>query len=255
MARIRLTEGNDNRIGTNQSDRIFALGGNDTIQGAAGALDEIFGGDGNDILFGGLINGPDGLNRLFGNDGNDILHGSTSFDSLFGGQGDDFLSGHAGNDFLVGDEFSQAGNDVLNGGAGNDILMGEGGNDLMFAGSGTDRLIGASSAGFGVREIDTLVGGAGTDTFVLGDGVKDFYNDSNNSNRGLGDYALIQGFNAAEDKIELTGSAGRFVLGSSPISGIQGTAIYLRTGNTNELISVVQNVSNLNLNSSTFTYL
>jgi serralysin len=50
------------------------------------------------------------------------------------------------------------------------------------------------------------------------------------------------------------------LLGSSPVSGLSGTAIYLNTdgtaglGTTDELIAIVQGSSGLTLTSSYFTY-
>jgi hypothetical protein len=86
-----------------------------------------------------------------------------------------------------------------------------------------------------------------------------FYNDGNNENAGLGDYALIKDFSSTLDKIQLEGAANLYVLGSSPIVGISGTAIYKDTNSngafnsTDELIAVVQG-SSLNLASSSFLY-
>jgi len=87
-----------------------------------------------------------------------------------------------------------------------------------------------------------------------------FYNDGNNENAGLGDYALIKDFTSTLDKIQLEGAANLYVLGSSPIIGISGTAIYKVTNSngafnfTDELIAIVQGSGGLSLGSSYFTY-
>jgi Ca2+-binding RTX toxin-like protein len=68
-------------------------------------LDNVTGGSGDDILWGGL-----GANDLTGNGGNDILIGQAGNDRLFG---------NAGRDLLIGG----LGRDELNGGNDDDILV------------------------------------------------------------------------------------------------------------------------------------
>lgn len=63
-----------------------------------------------------------GEDVLYGGWGNDILYGQGGNDELQGGYGNDILSGGTGNDCLEGD----AGSDVLIGGMGNDLLHGDG---------------------------------------------------------------------------------------------------------------------------------
>jgi Ca2+-binding RTX toxin-like protein len=63
------------------------------------------------------INGIEGYaSTIFGLNGDDILYGTVMNDNLYGGAGNDTLSGYAGDDTLYGNE----GNDNLYGGAGND---------------------------------------------------------------------------------------------------------------------------------------
>lgn len=80
-----------------ESDSIFALGGNDIVDSGSGN-DVIFGASGNDILFGG-----DGDDVLKGGAGNDIMDGGAGDDQLFGGPGADTLSGGAGADTFIFD--------------------------------------------------------------------------------------------------------------------------------------------------------
>ena len=175
-----------------------------------------------------------------GNDGNDFLDASLTNVKILadGGVGNDTLFGGRNNDTLIGGE-------------GGDLLEGGGGNDVLIGGS-----LNVATTGF----IDTLTGGNGSDQYVLANANSVFYNDGNNATAGLNDYALIQGFNTSQDKIQLEGAANKYVLGSSPINGINGTGIYLDTngngtlGNTDELISVVAGVTNLNLTAGYFTY-
>lgn len=69
-----------------------------------------------------------------------------------------------------------AGNDTLNGLAGNDKLVGGDGTDVLNGGIGDDELTGVGS-GNGLGELDTLTGGGGKDTFVLGQQGSIYYND------------------------------------------------------------------------------
>jgi Ca2+-binding RTX toxin-like protein len=59
-----------------------------------------------------VANAPAGNDRLFGGMGDDALYGDTQHGSFSAG-GDDELFGGAGNDFLVGGR----GDDLINGGA------------------------------------------------------------------------------------------------------------------------------------------
>ncbi|OLT60823.1 calcium-binding protein [Moorena bouillonii] len=70
-----------------------------------------------------------------------------------------------------------SGNDFLSGGSGNDIVIGGLGNDFIFEGSGNDTLIGVdpTSNNPGMNETDRLNGGAGKDTFVIGDKNNPYY--------------------------------------------------------------------------------
>lgn len=70
--------------------------------------------DGNDFLFGRLF----GQNQIYGGDGNDLITGGFRSDQLAGGDGDDLIFGGFGNDNITGG----AGRDVLFGGAGWDIF-------------------------------------------------------------------------------------------------------------------------------------
>ncbi|MGL6453163.1 Ig-like domain-containing protein, partial [Aeromonas veronii] len=64
-----------------------------------GGNDKLYGGLGDDILF-----GQGGNDELYGNDGKDILYGGTGSDKLDGGAGNDILRGSLGNDILTGGE-------------------------------------------------------------------------------------------------------------------------------------------------------
>lgn len=78
--------------GDADADRIYSLGGSDTIKGGDGR-DALFGGGGADVICGG-----DGNDLISGGHGNDRLLGGSGQDKLFGDLGRDILSGGAGRD-------------------------------------------------------------------------------------------------------------------------------------------------------------
>ncbi|MDA0867130.1 MAG: hypothetical protein O2890_12080, partial [Cyanobacteria bacterium] len=129
---------------------------------------------------------------------------------------------------------SVEGHDTLIGGSGNDSLFGDGGNDIL---NGTDE------TAKGYLEIDTLTGGAGADTFVLGDINQVYYG----SGGGL-DYAVITDFTIGLDQLQLHGSASDYS------QSAQGGDVFLYYGNSTDLIAQLQNVTLFDLNSNaTFT--
>ena len=111
--------------------------------------DTLYGGDGNDILF-----GQGGDDFLYGGAGNDILFGGSGNDTLYGESGSDVLSGGSGNDTLYGG----TGNDVLSGGLGNDILIGGVGDDILKGDAGADT--------FTWQKGDTVAGSVAKDYVV-----------------------------------------------------------------------------------------
>lgn len=124
----------DDRVQADETTGIAAgFDGNDTVQASHDRAGLLFGGNGNDKVFGG-----NHADFLFGNAGNDTIRG---------GDGDDLLVGSAGNDKLFGGN----GNDLIEGGDGRDVLYGDAGNDVLIGGAG----------------INTSTGGAGADTFVV----------------------------------------------------------------------------------------
>lgn len=175
-----------------------------TVHGGAGD-DEIalydlatgsafYGGEGNDSLYGGATYGfEDGAALdIFGGNGDDRMAGGVGV-RLYGGAGDDemigrtLLSGGAGNDYMSTLESSTEGEpgsemygglgddtvlgnslgDTLHGGAGNDSLEGMGDDDALYGGFGDDTLMGGSGA-------DTLDGGLGSNTLTGGEGADTF---------------------------------------------------------------------------------
>ena len=128
-----LTDGADTSIPPEAiGKQIFALSGNDSLQGTENA------------------------ETYFGNQGNDSLNGGGGNDQLLGGKGTDTLDGGTGNDFTSGNND----NDVVLGSDGDDTLRGGKEDDSLFGGAGADLLNG--DLGF-----DTLTGGTGNDVFAV----------------------------------------------------------------------------------------
>ncbi len=178
----------------------------------------------------------------YGYNGNDNILGNAGADSLFGRNGDDFLVGFDDDDLLVGDN----GADTLLGGSGDDILRGGAGKDYLYGNINNDSLVGATGNdyldGYGydpsLPEFDTLTGGSGADTFVLGN--------TNTipsiSYQGEG-YAIITDFSQSQgDRIQLVGSITDYSF--SQISDAMGisTGIYYQ----DDLIGIVQNIIDIN---------
>jgi len=185
----RLSNGNNNAVGSGLSDYIQALGGNDTVNGA-GDNDVLDGGAGNDCLVGGVGNdclfGAEQQDTLFGGIGNDSLDGGSDNDSLLGEEGNDFLFGAEQEDTLRGG----VGNDTLSGGSGRDTLLGEDDNDSLLGGDASDSLNGGAGN-------DTLRGEADNDA-LNGDVGNDFLDG------GIGNDTLLGGTN--DDTLD--GNAG-----------------------------------------------
>jgi Ca2+-binding RTX toxin-like protein len=197
---------------------IYGNGDNNSLGGSSSS-DNLHGGGGNDWLF-----GYDGDDNLYGDDGDDNLFGGNGNDRLHGGYGNDNLYGDNGNDVLYADQ----GNDTLTGGRGSDYLNGGDGNDVLdgfYYNSG--------------REVDTLFGGSGSDTFVIGDYYGKGY---------LGNgWAVIQDFNWREDYIQVKGDLSQYSLrsGSSYGYGSNDTAIVL-SSDPNEVLAIALRVSTSN---------
>ncbi|HEY9607429.1 MAG TPA: hypothetical protein V6C85_37940, partial [Allocoleopsis sp.] len=106
-------------------------------------------------------------------------------------------------------------------------------------GNGVDYLNGYSTSLTGGTEYDTLVGGAGTDYFILGGSWGVSYQGSA--------YATIADWNPAQDLIEVRGSSSQYSLVTgnfSAGSSATDTAIYY---NSTDLIGVVQDSTNVSI--------
>lgn len=183
---------NDALYGGADDDTIFGGFGDDTVSGDAGN-DDISGGDGNDTLFGG-----DGDDTVSGDAGDDQMTGDAGTDTYYGGDGNDTFTIDNDDDlsFVYGGENSGDW-DVLNfntttGGQGVDVTFdteesgsfsfGDGGSDGTFAEiesvqyTGAADTVDASALTGGISANtaggnDTIIGGAGNDTFDAGSGA------------------------------------------------------------------------------------
>ena len=251
--------GNDTIYGGNGKDSLYGSNGNDLLYGEAGN-DGLNGGNGNDMLYGGVGNdalnggsgadvleGGAGLDRLFGDAGDDILrggadrdviNGGADDDTLYGDDGDDSLNGFTGNDTVYGG----SGRDFIYGFAGNDSLYGDDGNDVLYGNDGNDILVGDRLNSVGsTAQIDTLIGGAGEDLYVIETMYDEF---------GNGDYAIIRGFNTSDDTIQLGNASHTLVNTSGSLPS--GAGIY---NASNDLLAIIEgySASNLDLNASYFS--
>lgn len=126
---------------------VWALGGNDTINGST-SPELILGNQGNDVIAGG-----EGNDRILGGRDNDAISGLGGDDLLRGDRGNDTLLGGEGNDIIRGGE----GSDVLNGGSGNDFLVGDLGVDVLIGDAGFDTLVARrEEANFNPGQVDIL---------------------------------------------------------------------------------------------------
>jgi Ca2+-binding RTX toxin-like protein len=273
---------NNKIIGNDSNNSLSSGDGNDILLGRFGD-DSLYGEDGDDSLYGGLsddyLDGGSGEDYLNGGDDSDYLYGGADNDILDGWDGDDTLNGGAGSDTLLGDvgddrlygndgddylyeevdyvgESALGGNDYLYGEAGNDTLVSEDGDDTLYGGSGNDILEGGKGSddldGYGWgTEFDTLTGGAGTDTFVLGS----YWWGAYYVEDGAG-YATITDWEASIDYIEVYGSSSdyRLEFGTNWVgTSAYDTGIYYTGGTgSEELIGVVQDTTNLDISQLTF---
>ena len=189
----------------------------------------------------------------------DVLKGGLGDDVAYGGTGDDTIYGDAGNDVLYGDSPDTTETDTVNlaeqmgyqttadtglaeqieyqnaaDAPGDDTLIGGEGNDRLFGGEGADILNGTDTVALGLFELDILTGGAGADTFVLGDDKNIFYRGG-----GTSDYATITDFNASQDLLQVHGDLSTYT------QVVNNGDLYLSY--ETDLIAVFKGISSLNV--------
>jgi len=84
-------------LGTDKPDKLGGKYGDDEVRGLGGAKDHIYGGEGDDVIY-----GAEGADAVNGEKGDDVIYGGDGNDELESGKGEDVLYGGDGNDFLVG---------------------------------------------------------------------------------------------------------------------------------------------------------
>ena len=127
-------------------------------------------------------------------------------------------------------------------------LWGSNGNDVLTGGSGSDSIAGISKTGknLGTRQIDTLTGLGGADTFVLADARGSFYSNGNTSSSGIKNYAIIKDFSITDgDRVQV--KAGFQYLASFDTSS-NATYFYLGNGDmkfsaADELVARLDNIN------------
>jgi len=209
--------------GYSPSLKIFVEGGNghDIITGSVDVSNDIFGGDGNDIIRGGnasdTLDGGDGDDLIFGDvippqlsilvapsdprtltngaddaisggDGADTIHGVAGNDSINSGDGDDDVTSGIGNDSVFGGNGADSitgddGDDNLNADGGFDTVVGGAGNDFILGGANDDLISGDSDNAsiIGIGN-DTIDGQAGNDTINGGGGADSLSGGTGNDN-------------------------------------------------------------------------
>jgi Ca2+-binding RTX toxin-like protein len=266
--RVEAGGGSDVLYGSLGGDTLIGANGDDLLNGAAGD-DTLAGGANDDLLDGGAgfdtasyggdkavivdlnlttaqdtggagvdslmsIEGLTGSARddvLIGNAGDNSLDGESGSDRLYGGDGDDTL--------ISGNDSSDVGLDVLEGGAGSDILWGQG-IDLLSGGDGDDTVF-AHDLKFGA----VISGGAGADTVSLEGQISTVdlqggagFDGITFLNVTLGGFSAANGFEVlGEGENYLTGSAVADIFDFSAMALASSTArVFLVAGDGDDVI-------------------
>jgi Ca2+-binding RTX toxin-like protein len=150
-AYIRYTRRGDRLRGGRSDDVIFGDGGNDLLRGRSGN-DCLIGGENDSGYDNTFLRAPrPDRDRIYGGDGEDSLFGAIETDRLIGGDGDDHLYGGSPLPLPALEARPvrrpprpRLARDVLRGGRGDDSLFGESGNDRLYGGPGNDRITGGT---------------------------------------------------------------------------------------------------------------
>ncbi|HEX7944516.1 MAG TPA: calcium-binding protein [Phenylobacterium sp.] len=189
MPTITGTAGNDNLIGTDTTDVISGLGGDDIIVATPGN-DRYDGGDGfdtvdysvsheglvvdlsitgtQDVVNNNLFETLTSIEGVIGSRQGDILKGAAGQNAIYGALGDDTITDPGGTNYLRGDDgadFIVGGPDFddINGNMGNDTCVSGGGDDWEVGGKDNDSLVGSAGQ-------NLVYGNLGNDTCDGGDG-------------------------------------------------------------------------------------
>ena len=162
----------DQLFGDNGTDLLFGDAGTIVAGVMVTENQRLLGGDGIDYLYAYSESTDEsqavteaGLkgDELYGGSGNDWLYGGIRSDKMYGDSGDDTLQGDGvwGADYAANPARSVVGGpDLIVGGSGQDKLYGGGGNDELWGGADSDTLEGQGGS-------DQLNGGSGIDQLML----------------------------------------------------------------------------------------
>jgi len=222
---VRGTDNNDKIVGNQNNNVFFGSRGHDIYDGGAAGFDTVdYSQLGQSITLkaqGIVDKGSAGVDQLLGNPtiftpSIDRIVGATGFSNLIDGR----VSGTTTTSFNVDlaqetltvsgigtikvanfvNVIGTANSDAIEGNAGNNILLGQQGNDII-------RGVNETSLKPGQNELDILVGGSGSDSFIVGDFFsKDYYLSQSTilDSFGDNDYALILDFTIGADQLALS---------------------------------------------------
>jgi Ca2+-binding RTX toxin-like protein len=108
-------QGRDSITGGGDHNEINGNQGEDTLIGRSHIGDQLYGGQGDDLIDARGSTGQDSVN---GNMGDDVIHAGSGGGLFWGGQGDDVIFGGAGADWISGDK----GRNTVTGGGGPDTF-------------------------------------------------------------------------------------------------------------------------------------
>lgn len=167
--------------------------------------------------------GADSLDAITNGNSNDTIYAWDGDDTLWGWEGDDNLYGEAGSDTLYGE-------------AGNDFL--DGYNDYAYLSPDSPNYLYDADL---KNQYDSLTGGAGADTFVIGNMYGSYYqDDSPGFEYG---YATIEDFDYSEgDKIQVFGSVDDYI-----VEDVGGDAWIYHKCNPSDLVAKVVDGAGTNL--------
>lgn len=121
-----------------------------------------------------------------------------------------------------------------------DAIYGYEGDDTLYGYEGNDYLDGGGTS----DDLDFLVGGSGTDTFVIGDSTGVGYLESVDDGHDIS-YAVITDFSGVDDWIQVHANAS-YSLGYGDWYGNSNLDTEIYAGN--DLIAIVQDTTNVDMN-------
>jgi len=186
-----------------------------------------FGGDGDDILNGGLENdillGGSGDDTIFEYTGDDIVDGGDGNDTITDDSGSDTIDGGAGDDIIID---SGSGTNTLRGGDGNDtITFSHYANNTIEGGAGDDLISVDYQYYSGSSYTNTISGGMGNDRIETGDA-----SDTYLFNRGDGQDTIYK----IDYSVSGTAGADMIMLGA----GITANDLFLSRSDDNLVIKI-----------------